>query len=52
MKRLRTDHIDLLHQHRLDPDVPVEGVAGAVKESIAWGKVKYFGLSEAESWLC
>jgi len=47
LKRLRTDHIDLLYQHRVDPDVPIEDVAGAVKELIAEGKVKYFGLSEA-----
>jgi aryl-alcohol dehydrogenase-like predicted oxidoreductase len=47
LKRLRTDHIDLLYQHRLDPDVPMEDVAGTVKELITEGKVKYFGLSEA-----
>ncbi len=47
LKRLRTDHIDLLYQHRVDPDVPIEDVAGAVKELIAQGKVKHFGLSEA-----
>jgi aryl-alcohol dehydrogenase-like predicted oxidoreductase len=47
LKRLRTDHIDLFYQHRVDPDVPIEDVAGAVKELIAEGKVKYFGLSEA-----
>ena len=47
LKRLRTDHIDLLYQHRVDPDVPMEEVAGAVKDLIAAGKVKYFGLSEA-----
>jgi aryl-alcohol dehydrogenase-like predicted oxidoreductase len=47
LKRLRTDHIDLFYQHRVDPDVPIEEVAGAVKELIAEGKVKYFGLSEA-----
>ena len=47
MKRLRTDHIDLFYQHRVDPDVPIEDVAGAVKELIAEGKVKHFGLSEA-----
>jgi aryl-alcohol dehydrogenase-like predicted oxidoreductase len=45
--RLRTDHIDLLYQHRVDPEVPVEDVAGTVKELIAEGKVRYFGLSEA-----
>lgn len=47
LKRLRTDHIDLFYQHRVDPDVPIEDVAGAVKELISAGKVKYFGLSEA-----
>ena len=47
LKRLRTDRIDLFYQHRVDPDVPIEEVAGAVKELIAQGKVKYFGLSEA-----
>jgi aryl-alcohol dehydrogenase-like predicted oxidoreductase len=47
LKRLRTDHIDLLYQHRVDPAVPIEDVAGAVKELIAEGKVKHFGLSEA-----
>ena len=47
LKRLRTDRIDLLYQHRVDPDVPIEDVAGAVKELIGQGKVKYFGLSEA-----
>jgi aryl-alcohol dehydrogenase-like predicted oxidoreductase len=47
LKRLRVDSIDLLYQHRVDPDVPVEDVAGAVKELIAEGKVKYFGMSEA-----
>ena len=47
LKRLRTDHIDLLYQHRVDPAVPIEDVAGAVKELIAQGKVKHFGLSEA-----
>jgi aryl-alcohol dehydrogenase-like predicted oxidoreductase len=46
LKRLRTDHIDLLYQHRVDPDVPMEDVAGAVKDLIAAGKVKHFGLSE------
>src|SRR5271165_7126462 len=46
LKRLRTDHIDLFYQHRVDPDVPIEDVAGAVKELIAEGKVKHFGLSE------
>ena len=47
LKRLRTDRIDLLYQHRVDPDVPIEDVAGAVKDLIAAGKVKHFGLSEA-----
>ena len=47
LKRLRTDVIDLLYQHRVDPDVPIEDVAGAVQELIASGKVKHFGLSEA-----
>ncbi len=47
LKRLRTDRIDLLFQHRVDPNVPIEDVAGAVKELIAAGKVKHFGLSEA-----
>src|SRR3954470_10275245 len=45
--RLRTDRIDLLYQHRVDPNVPLEDVAGAVKELIRQGKVKHFGLSEA-----
>jgi aryl-alcohol dehydrogenase-like predicted oxidoreductase len=47
LKRLRTDRIDLLYQHRVDPQVPIEDVAGAVKELIQAGKVKHFGLSEA-----
>ncbi len=47
LKRLRTDVIDLLYQHRVDPEVPIEDVAGAVKELIQEGKVKHFGLSEA-----
>ena len=47
LKRLRVDVIDLLYQHRVDPDVPIEDVAGTVKELIEQGKVKYFGLSEA-----
>jgi aryl-alcohol dehydrogenase-like predicted oxidoreductase len=47
LKRLRTDRIDLFYQHRVDPNVPIEDVAGAVKELIAAGKVKHFGLSEA-----
>jgi len=49
LKRLRTDHIDLLYQHRVDPDVPIEEVAGTVKELISAGKVNYFGLSEASA---
>lgn len=49
LKRLRTDVIDLLYQHRVDPDVPIEEVAGAVKELIQEGKVKHFGLSEASA---
>jgi aryl-alcohol dehydrogenase-like predicted oxidoreductase len=47
LKRLKTDVIDLFYQHRVDPDVPIEDVAGAVKELIQEGKVKHFGLSEA-----
>ncbi|MBB6242469.1 aldo/keto reductase [Rhodanobacter sp. MP1X3] len=47
LKRLKTDRIDLLYQHRVDPNVPMEDVAGTVKELIAEGKVKHFGLSEA-----
>jgi aryl-alcohol dehydrogenase-like predicted oxidoreductase len=47
LRRLRTDHIDLLYQHRVDPNVPIEDVAGTVRELIAEGKVKHFGLSEA-----
>jgi aryl-alcohol dehydrogenase-like predicted oxidoreductase len=47
LRRLRTDHIDLLYQHRVDPKVPIEDVAGAVAGLIAEGKVKHFGLSEA-----
>lgn len=47
LKRLRTDHIDLLYQHRIDPAVPVEDVAGAVGGLVAAGKVRYFGMSEA-----
>jgi aryl-alcohol dehydrogenase-like predicted oxidoreductase len=49
LKRLRVDAIDLLYQHRVDPDVPIEDVAGAVKDLIAEGKVKHFGLSEASA---
>jgi len=47
LKRLRTDVIDLYYQHRVDPNVPIEDVAGTVKELIAQGKVKHFGMSEA-----
>src|SRR6476620_9599020 len=47
LKRLRTDRIDLFYQHRVDPDVPIEDVAGAVKDLIAEGKVRHFGMSEA-----
>lgn len=47
LKRLKTDRIDLFYQHRVDPDVPIEDVAGAVKDLIQEGKVRHFGLSEA-----
>ncbi len=47
LRRLRTDHVDLLYQHRVDPEVPIEDVAGAVKDLIQEGKVRHFGLSEA-----
>lgn len=47
LKRLKTDHIDLFYQHRVDPNVPMEDVAGTVKDLIQEGKVKHFGLSEA-----
>ena len=47
LKRLRTDHIDLLYQHRVDPEVPIEEVAGTVRDLIQEGKVRHFGLSEA-----
>lgn len=47
LRRLKTDYIDLLYQHRVDPNVPIEDVAGTVKDLIQEGKVKYFGLSEA-----
>jgi len=47
LKRLKTDYIDLLYQHRVDPNVPIEDVAGTVKDLIAEGKVKHFGMSEA-----
>jgi aryl-alcohol dehydrogenase-like predicted oxidoreductase len=49
LRRLRVDTIDLLYQHRVDPDVPIEEVAGTVGELIAAGKVRYFGLSEASA---
>jgi len=45
LRRLRTDHVDLLYQHRVDPEVPIEDVAGTVRELIAEGKVRHFGLS-------
>src|SRR6202035_5841720 len=47
LRRLGTNHIDLLYQHRVDPNVPIEDVAGAVKDLIGAGKVRHFGLSEA-----
>ena len=47
LKRLATDHIDLIYQHRVDPNVPIEDVAGAVGELVAEGKVRFFGMSEA-----
>ncbi len=47
LKRLQTDHIDLLYQHRVDPDVPIEEVAGAMADLIKEGKIKHYGLSEA-----
>ena len=47
LKRLKTDHMDLFYQHRVDPSVPIEDVAGTVKDLIQQGKVRYFGLSEA-----
>jgi aryl-alcohol dehydrogenase-like predicted oxidoreductase len=47
LKRLKIETIDLLYQHRVDPNVPIEDVAGTVKELIQHGKVKHFGLSEA-----
>ncbi len=49
LKRLRTDHIDLLYQHRVDPNVPIEDVAGTVRDLIREGKVLHFGLSEASA---
>lgn len=47
LRRLRTDHVDLYYQHRVDPQVPIEDVAGTVKELIEGGKVRHFGLSES-----
>lgn len=47
LKRLQTDHIDLLYQHRVDPDIPIEDVAGTIRDLISEGKVRFFGLSEA-----
>jgi len=49
LKRLKTDRIDLFYQHRVDPNVPIEDVAGTIKDLIAQGKVKHFGLSEASA---
>jgi aryl-alcohol dehydrogenase-like predicted oxidoreductase len=49
LRRLQTDYIDLLYQRRVDPSVPIEDVAGAVRDAIAAGKVRYFGLSEASA---
>jgi aryl-alcohol dehydrogenase-like predicted oxidoreductase len=49
LRRLGTDYIDLLYQHRVDPEVPMEDVAGTVKDLIAQGKVRYFGMSEANT---
>ncbi len=49
LKRLQTDRIDLFYQHRVDPEVPIEDVAGTVKDLIAEGKVKHFGMSEASA---
>jgi aryl-alcohol dehydrogenase-like predicted oxidoreductase len=49
LRRLKTDHIDLLYQHRVDPDVPMEEVAGVVKQLIGEGKVRWFGMSEASA---
>lgn len=48
LKNLRTDYIDLLYQHRIDPKIPIEDVAGTVKDLIAEGKVKHFGMSERD----
>jgi aryl-alcohol dehydrogenase-like predicted oxidoreductase len=47
LRRLRTDHIDLYYQHRIDPEVPMEDVAGTVKDLVAEGKIRWFGMSEA-----
>src|ERR1700710_1597743 len=47
LKRLRTDHIDLFYQHRVDPETPIEDVAGTVRDLIKEGKVRHFGMSEA-----
>src|SRR4029434_4948867 len=49
LKRLRTDRIDLYYQHRVDPDVPIEDVAGTIEDLIKQGKVLHFGLSEASA---
>jgi aryl-alcohol dehydrogenase-like predicted oxidoreductase len=49
LERLGTDHVDLLYQHRVDPEVPIEDVAGTVGELVAAGKVRYFGMSEASA---
>jgi len=49
LQRLRTDRVDLLYQHRVDPTVPIEDVAGTVKDLISQGKVVHFGLSEPDS---
>jgi aryl-alcohol dehydrogenase-like predicted oxidoreductase len=49
LERLGTDHVDLLYQHRVDPEVPIEDVAGVVGELVAAGKVRYFGMSEASA---
>ncbi|HZE33418.1 MAG TPA: aldo/keto reductase [Actinoallomurus sp.] len=49
LQRLDTDHVDLLYQHRVDPDVPIEDVAGTVGELVGAGKVRYFGMSEASA---
>ena len=49
LRRLRVEAIDLFYQHRVDPDVPIEDVAGAVKDLVAEGKVRHFGLSESRN---